>query len=132
MNVSAVSVWLVLFDREHPINVVSPSSFVLSALLISPFRLVVAVLRSAVACVAVKSSGSPVHAVVRPFIVAVAMFAILAFVTTSLSIVKTVAEEETVISHLSQSVNTAIARFPLPRSVVPFTVFIFVPETSNA
>lgn len=87
---------------------------------------------SAVACVAVISSGSPVQTVVRPLNVALATLAILALVTTSLSIVHTVALEESVISPLSPSVRVGILKSPLHRRVLPFTVLMFVPDTRIA
>lgn len=110
----------------------SQSSLVLSVELIRPLILVVATSRSAVACVPVKSSGSPLPTVVRPLNVPLAMLASFAFVTTSLSIVHTVALDERVISPLSQSVRVGIDKSPLPRRDTVLIVLIFVPDTSIA
>lgn len=99
---------------------------VLSAALIIPCRLVVAAFKSAVSCVAVKSSTSPVHAVVRHLYLFVATVASFAFVTTLLSIVHTVPEVDRVISPLSPSESTGKASilsyraFLVGTSVLPF------------
>lgn len=119
-----------LASNAHSLE--SQSSFVLSVELMSPFRLVVATVRSAVACVAVMSSGSPVPTVVRPLNVPLAMFAILAFVTTSLSIVQTVPLDDSVMSHLSPSVRTGSVKSVLQRSVLPLSVRIFTPDCKTA
>lgn len=88
--------------------------------------------KRAVACVAVKSSGEPVPAVVRPLNVAVDTFASFAFDTTPLSIVMTVPVPEIIISHLSQSVRTGRLKSPLHSNEFEFTVLIFVHDTSIA
>jgi hypothetical protein len=111
------------------LKAVSPSNFTLSVGLIRPFTLVVATSRSDVACVHVKSSGDPLPTVARPLIVPLAMFACFAFVTTPLSTVHVAPLPDTTISLLSQSVRAGIVRSPLPSTVTPFIVLMFVPET---
>lgn len=102
----------------------------MSAELISPFRLVVELSSSAVACVAVRSSTFPVPAVVRHLNDAVAIVACFAFVTTQLSIVHTVPLDDTVTSPLSPSVRAGIVISQLPRTITEFIVLMLVQDTS--
>lgn len=105
------------------------SSLLLSVALIVPATLVVANGSIHATCAGVHASISHVHAVVRIKIVLVAIFCILANVTTSLSIVHTVPLDVSVISPLSPSVRVGIEIFPDQSTVTQLIVLMFVPET---
>ena len=92
----------------------------------NPFSVLLNVFNSAVACVAVKSSGAPVPAVVRPLNVAVDTLANLALVTTPLSMVQVVPDPETVMSPLSPS---EILPPPVAATVIVFAVLSVVSVT---
>ena len=67
-------------------------------------------LNSVLVCAAVKSSGPPVPAVARPLMVAFAMCAALAFVTTLLSSVHVAPDADTVMWPLSPSLTPPFAK----------------------